>query len=867
MPEPTSRIDVEGRQLRLTNPSKVLYPVTGTTKADVLRYYLAVAGRLVEWSAMRPATRKRWPNGVGTAEDPVEAFFTKNLENGAPDWLATHTIEHRSRPVRYPLVNDRATLAWLAQVAALEVHVPQWRVSVSGEELYPDRLVLDLDPGPGTGLAECVEVAFTARELLEGMDLSVVPVTSGSKGLHLYAGLEGSRTSDEINAFAKEFARAVESLMPQLVVHEMKKSLREGKVLVDWSQNNGNKTTICPWSLRGQPRPTVAAPRSWDELGEPGLDHLLMDEVLERLADAGADAAGPGTGPGSPPRPPSSSPGQAAGTGRPGHSGPTAPSSGSSGDAGDDRLTTYRGMRDATRTPEPVPPTAPGPAGNQVPTFVIQEHHARRLHWDFRLERDGVLVSWAVPKGPPTDPEQNHLAVHTEDHPLEYGSFEGEIPRGEYGAGHVTIWDAGTIEVEKWREGKEVIVTLYGRPDGGLGGRPAKFALIATHARDEERNWLIHRMRLDTDQDRPEHVDPEHVDPEQEPRSEQQPRPRQQASTQHSADGGAPESGSARIHAEPPPDLLPMLPSPGSLGSMGTEDWAFEMKWDGIRAIATVWSGQVRLTSRNGRVITAVYPELAELVTKVDGDARLDGEIVALDGSGRPSFGLLQQRMNLTRSDEIEAVRARVPAHFMVFDILQHGDESLLMAHWEDRRARLEQVVTEGDHVHTPVWFDGSAHDAIEVSAELGLEGIIGKRRDSVYRPGKRTKTWLKVKHRPSQEVVLVGWRPGQNGHGIGSVLVAVRPETGGPLVYAGRVGTGFNEAQLARLAPRLASIERDTPAAEGVPPDVVRIGRWVEPSLVAEVTYSDRTSAGILRQPVWLGLREDKDPDEVVWE
>lgn len=811
MTEPTSSVDVDGRRIRVTNPSKVLYPATGTTKAEVLRYYLAVADRLIGWSAMRPATRKRWPDGVGTAQAPVGSFFTKNLEHGAPAWLATHTVEHQHRPVRYPLVNDRATLAWLAQMAALEIHVPQWRVTDAGAELNPDRIVLDLDPGPGTGLPQCVEVAFAARELLEDMGLSVVPVTSGSKGIHLYAGLDGSRTSEEINTFAKEFALALAGLMPDLVVHDMKKSLRECKVLVDWSQNNGNKTTICPWSLRGRPRPTVALPRDWEELTDPDLRHLELEEVLERISHGRADDPGPGS------------------TGFP---------------AGPDRLETYRAMRAADRTPEPVPAERHAPQGNQIPTFVIQEHHARRLHWDFRLEHDGVLVSWAVPKGPPTDPGENHLAVHVEDHPLAYGSFEGDIPTGEYGAGQVTIWDAGTIDVEKWREGQEVIVTLHGRADGGLGGRPARFALIATHTGGEEKNWLIHRMQPDRAADSPG--------------SGRGPTARP---------GGPVDARAGRSRGQPPPDLLPMLPSPGSLGAMGTEGWGFEMKWDGIRAIATVWGGQVRVTSRTGRVITAEYPELAELAACVDGDARLDGEIVALDGAGRPSFELLQQRMNLTAAAEIEAVRARVPAHFMAFDILQHGDDSLLSMHYKERRARLEQVVTDGARVHVPAWFDGSAPDALETSAELGLEGIIGKRLDSVYRPGKRTKTWLKVKHRASQEVVIVGWRPGHNGHGIGSLLVAVHPEVGGPLTYVGRVGSGFSEAQLGRLATALAALERATPAAEGVPAEAAREARWVDPSLVAEVTFAERTSTGILRHPVWLGLRDDKSPDEVVWE
>ncbi len=823
MADASSRIDIEGRSLRLTNAAKVLYPATGTTKADVLDYYLAVAERLVGQAWMRPATRKRWPNGVGTEQEPGESFFTKQLERGAPGWVATGTIEHQHRTVTYPLVNDRPTVAWLAQVATLEIHVPQWRFDDAGGHLPPDRLVLDLDPGPGAGLPECVEVAFTAKDLLEDMGLQVVPVTSGSKGLHLYAGLDGTQPTDQVNAFAREFARALEGLLPTLVVWEMKKSLRVGKVLVDWSQNNGNKTTVCPWSLRGRTRPMVAAPRSWDELADPGVAHLAMGEVLARLADGWED---PMAALAHAPDPPA-----------------TEARTGPQTSGASDRLSAYRRMRDPGRTPEPVPTGVSGRPEQAAPSFVIQEHHARRLHWDFRLERNGVLVSWALPKGPPTDPARNNLAVHVEDHPLEYGSFEGEIPKGEYGAGQVTIWDSGTIEVEKWREGKEVIVTLHGRPDGGLGGRPARFALIATRAGGQEKNWLIHRMKP-----APTRTSGPAL-----------PRPEQAAPEQATA-----AAGSTAITG--PDVVLPMLASPGTPGSMDSEDWVFEMKWDGIRAIAEVRDGAVRLTSRTGRDITAEYPELSELASCLGGDGRVDGEIVALDEAGRPSFSLLQQRMHLTRPAEVAAARARVPVHYLVFDVLGREQASLLTTRYEQRRAVLEEFVQAGRHVHVPPLFDVSVHEALEISAELGLEGIIGKRRTSVYRPGTRSRTWLKVKHRASQEVLVVGWRPGLNGRGIGSLLIGVHDD-GGTLAYAGRVGSGLTGQQLDLIAGRLDGLGRIAPTAEGVPPDVLADARWVEPVLVGEVTFSERTPAGILRHPVWLGLRDDKDPATVFWE
>jgi bifunctional non-homologous end joining protein LigD len=455
---------VDGRVITLTNLDKVMYPATQTTKADVLAYYAEVASVLLPHLVDRPATRKRWVDGVGTPDKPGPVFFAKDLGGSVPEWVPRRTIQHAHRANVYPLVNDAATLTWLAQLAALEIHVPQWRFDRDGRPRNPDRLVLDLDPGEGVGLPECAEAARWIREILDGAGLSPVPVTSGSKGIHLYAPLDGAVSAEQATALASELARSLEADHPDEVVSTMRRADRGGKVFLDWSQNNGSKTTISPYSLRGRNEPTVAAPRTWSELADPGLRQLSYTEVLARLSQLGDPLAAMG-----------------------------AAVSGAS-TAATDRLATYRSMRDASRTPEPVPSGPPPDVDGR--TFVIQEHHARRLHYDVRLERNGVLVSWAVPKGPPTDPSRNHLAVQTEDHPIEYGSFEGTIPRGEYGGGEVTIWDAGTYELHKWRDGKEVIVTLHGRVDGGLGG-PRTFALIHTggSAGQPDRSWLMHLMK------------------------------------------------------------------------------------------------------------------------------------------------------------------------------------------------------------------------------------------------------------------------------------------------------------------------------------------------------------------------------------
>ncbi|WP_413452692.1 ATP-dependent DNA ligase [Georgenia phoenicis] len=824
-------VQVDGRRLRLTNLDKVLYPATGTTKADVLEYYSQIAPVMLPHCAGRPATRKRWPNGTGTGQDPGQVFFQKNVEAGAPEWVERVEIEHSDHVNTYPLVDSAATLAWFAQVAALEVHVPQWRVSSDGQRRKPDRLVLDLDPGEGAGLAECVEVAVLARDILQGMGLDPVPVTSGSKGIHLYAALRGTATSDEVSEVAKELARSLEADHPDLVVSNMKKELRRGKVLVDWSQNNGNKTTIAPYSLRGRERPMVAAPRTWRELTHPSLRHLDLREVVERVERRGDPMAGLGE-----------AADQAGGQPR------------------RDRLEVYRAKRDAAKTPEPVP-AAVAPDDGTL-SFVIQEHHASRLHWDLRLAHDGVLVSWALPKCVPTSPRKNHLAVQTEDHPMEYLTFSGTIPKGEYGAGEMTIWDTGTYTFEKWREGKEVIVTLTGQEDGGLAGpdgpgRTSRFALIHTGGRSEgeENHWLIHLMSA----------------PDQPPAASLSRRERDSPAPTSRPSRREPESPAPSSDRDASPEfVVPMLATLSEATALdASAEWAVEMKWDGVRAVVLVEDGQVRLVGRSGREVTDTYPELAGLAECVDArTAVLDGEIVALTDTGRPDFGLLQQRIQLTDARAIARAAEENPVRLMLFDALAVDGTSLLRRTYDERREVLEDVVDPSGCalVEIPPAFDGDLEAAVTASRQWQLEGVVAKRRDSTYTPGRRSRSWLKIKHASTQEAVVVGWRPGQGNRAgkVGSLLLAL-PEDG-ELRYIGRVGTGFSERDAAQWARELSREERKTAPLE-VPRPEARDARWVTPRRVAEVEFAEWTSTGRLRHPRWRGWRPDKEPADVVLE
>ena len=466
-----------------------------------------------------------------------------------------------------------------------------------------------------------------------------------------------------------------------------------------------------------------------------------------------------------------------------------------------DLLREYRRKRDRALTPEPVPEAGPLPAGNGD-TFVIQEHHARALHWDFRLERDGVLVSWAIPKGLPTDRRTNHLAVHTEDHPLEYASFGGSIPAGEYGGGHVMIWDRGTYETEEWTPEK-VKVVLHGARARG------RYVLFRT----DPKNWMIHRME-------------------------------------------EAESGWAPL----PDRVAPMLATPSGLPPDQTR-WAYEMKWDGIRAVGYVDGGRLTLRSRNDRDVTSSYPELRALGEAL-GSTQLivDGEIVALDENGRPSFGRLQQRLGVTAASQTRRLASTHPVVYILFDLLHLDGQSTLSLPYTQRRELLEGLELSGPAWQTPPPLDGDGEDLLDATREQGLEGLLAKRMDSTYRPGRRSSSWLKIKNALDQEVVIGGWRPGEGRRAgtLGSLLIGVRDEEG--LRYVGRVGTGFNEAMLRDLEQRVTRLERTTSPFLDVPRKDAKDARWCSPRLVGEVAFSGWTTEGRLRHPSWRGLRPDKD-------
>ena len=524
-------------------------------------------------------------------------------------------------------------------------------------------------------------------------------------------------------------------------------------------------------------------------------------------------------------------------------------------------LREYSAKRAFEATPEPAPAAAPDRSGPLL--FVVQQHAARRLHFDFRLEAEGVLKSWAVPKGPSLNPADKRLAVPTEDHPFDYASFEGVIPEKQYGAGEVIVWDCGAYSPDEDSEyffhdraeaERRVLAGLaQGKLSFFLRGVKLKgsFALVRT---SDRKSWLLikHKDRFVDTGDVT--ADGESVLSGMAVEALKRRPARERVAAAALAPTGPPEPFPAK--------LSPMLAESGDASS-GEPDWQYEPKLDGYRVLAFIDRERVMLRSRRGLDLSAVFPEVAaELGRQLVSTMVLDGEIVALGADGRPSFDALQDRAQLKTARELAAAEQATPTAYCCFDLLHFAGVNLRPARYDARRRYLAQCLLPSPRVQL-VHADDDAGALLAAALASGFEGIMAKRRDSPYLPGKRASHWRKIKSTQSAEFVVGGYTKGKGARAPLGALLLGHWEAKDRLRYAGHVGSGFDEATLAEVKRRADPLQTakypftEKPLLNGP-------ATWLEPKLVAEVKFADWTDAGHLRAPVFLRLRDDVDPKSV---
>jgi bifunctional non-homologous end joining protein LigD len=513
------------------------------------------------------------------------------------------------------------------------------------------------------------------------------------------------------------------------------------------------------------------------------------------------------------------------------------------------RLDAYRAKRAAGRTPEPF--DAPAETGGRL--FVVHLHDATRLHWDLRLEIGGALASWAVPKGPSPNPADKRMAVHVEDHPLPYGDFEGVIPEGEYGAGPTIVWDRGVwVPIGDPEEGVAAGKLLFDLHGYKLRGR---WTLVKT--KQAENSWLLIKERDGwVREEGTESYPPASVWSGLTVDEIRAPRSVADRVTSRLADLGAPRRN---VPAE---SVEPML-AVSREEPFSRTGWVFEFKYDGYRVIAAREGGEGRLVSRAGNDLTLAFPEIARAVRALPYDGLvMDGEIVVHDQRGIPSFERLQKRGGLVRRPDVMRASVELPATLYVFDLLACEGRDARPLPLVDRKSILREVVPPIGPIRFSDHVEEEGKLVYERSVEIGLEGIVGKKADSPYKGG-RSQHWVKVRALRTEDFVVVGWTdPKGTRPGFGALHLA--DYEAGRLVYAGSVGSGFDAASITALAGRLEQVGRRHPPCEGETPRAAR-HHWVEPEIVVEVRYRERTADGLLRQPVFLRVRNDKRPAECV--
>jgi bifunctional non-homologous end joining protein LigD len=799
-------------------PEKIMFP-GGFTKGQVADYYARAARWLLPHLKDRLVTLKRYPDGVAG-----EHFYEKDAPSFTPNWIETYPVPRAGGgpPINYILLNDAAALRWAADTCNLEIHPFLCRVPAVD---IPTSVVFDLDPGEGAGSLQAAEAALLVKELLDRLKLRSFVKVSGSKGIHVHVPLNGGASYAAARPFARSIAETLEKAHPDRIVAAMAKNLRPGRVFVDWSQNANYKTTVAPYSLRARADgPAVAMPVGWDELksaigkGDAAAFRFEPEAALRRLERTG-DLFAPllklkqtlpapflALAPAKVSRP-------------------------------------ARTAAPAARLMAALVPKPRSQGGRRL--YAMHWRGGHRPRYELLLQIGANLKSWTLAQPPPLAPLAAQKLKSGADRALDEARFEG-ARTGEAEA--VMVWDIG---------GYEIVEGDYHKGEMRVCINGAKLTGEWLLRRKSGRAWEWNRLGGAT-KPIPAHKARLSALSGQTMREIAAVAPRR--ANGKAKVGQKPRTLDLPASAQRPIRFIePMYAEPArELPSAG--EWRYEIKLDGYRCMALKHGGRVILFSRRGNDLAGDFPEIARQLAALPEGTMLDGEVVALDEQGRPSFNLLQNHRS--RRDALR---------YYVFDLPVYQGRRLLGVPLDRRRAQLKTIMKTMPRVCLSEDFADGAK-LIAIVRRMGLEGVVAKRADSVYEPGKRTGAWRKYKLQQGQEVVVGGYKIGEP---LESLLVGVND--GGRLVFLDKVRYGLTPWLRRRLHERLAPLEQaacpfanlpERPTRKGaVTKDEMENCRWLKPETVAQVEFREWTPDGHLRHPAFVALRDDKDPSEVVRE
>lgn len=763
------------RVLKVSNLEKSIYKKDGILKAEVIQYYLSIGPTMLKYIKGRPLSLIRYPDGI-----EGEVFYQKNKPDWTPEWIDSVALG-KEEPKQYIIADEEATLVWIANLAGLELHMANCR---RPRFTNPDVLIFDLDPPEEGWWNQTKSIAKSLRSFLSQYGYSSYIKTSGNKGLHLFVPIEASHGYDEVIPALKSMTEEFAVAHKDSCTLNVRKNQRTDKLFIDIQRNHSSQTIISPYSLRGKPKAPVSMPFEWDLLDQlQSASYYTIENTPDHLSKYGDAWDG------------FYSKAVTMHAFRKTSTVKASVNPENNKHKSPEQLASYQQKRDFEVSPEPK-----GEELNEYSNphaFVIHRHHASRLHYDLRLQIDGVLKCWAVPRGMPDETGIKRMAIETEPHPIQYLHFEGVIPKGEYGGGPMWIFAQGRFEITKQKKDGFYFQLFSPELEG-------EFRMHNTKGKE----WLLERVNKNQ-WDR---------------------------------------------HT-----IIPPLLATTSIELPGNPDaFVYEVKWDGIRVTIYLEEDKIKILSRSGRDITAQFPDLVKSREHLNVSvAALDAEIVCLDSKGLPLFKDVISRMH-AGSFAIDTLVKSKPAYCYLFDVMYLDGRHLLKEPLVRRQEWLKDIIKSKSVFRlSDVFVDGvSLYHAAE---RMNLEGIMAKRKDSIYTPGKRSNDWLKIKFRTTMECIIVGYTQGKGDREdyFGSMQLISKDEDR-TWVYRGRVGSGFDEAMLKEIKKNiLVPITVDQKPVD-LKMEEEKNTFWTQPVRICEIQYASITPNGTLREPVFLQFRPD---------